>query len=352
MSDEIMNNTVPEEEKQYSPLRRAWGAFLAFFGISSATHTASKKRQKLVGDIVCYIVLFIGAFLMIYPFWWMIAGSFADTSAQGQKEAILNALVWWPTRSTVTEGYEYGLFRNYDIFFNDAFDGLSSGFTFWKALLNNLVYSIVPVVVGVITSASAAFSFAKIEWIGRDIVFFLLLAAIMVPGPAITTAQYSMYQSMGWITVGNYSWGDFSLVLIVPGLFGSIMTAFFIRQFLFGLPTSIIEAAKIDGAGYFRIFCGFILPLAMPAIMAQGLLSFMGCWNNYMGSYIMIPSTSTAINLPHALALLDSNGAGSYAGDYAVVIAGSVLCVLPVMILFACFQKTIISSLMLTGSKE
>ena len=130
------------------------------------------------------------------------------------------------------------------------------------------------------------------------------------------------------------------------------MTAFFIRQFLFGLPTSIIEAAKIDGAGYFRIFCGFILPLAMPAIMAQGLLSFMGCWNNYMGSYIMIPSTSMAINLPHALALLDSNGAGSYAGDYAVVIAGSVLCVLPVMILFACFQKTIISSLMLTGSKE
>ena len=351
MSDEIMNNTSPEEEKKYSPLRYAWGAFLAFFGISSATHTASKKRKKLVGDIVCYIVLLIGAFTMVYPFWWMIAASFADTLNSSVK-SVLNPLVWWPNHSTVSEGYADGLFRNYVVLFNEAFPDLSTGLSFWKVLLNNFVYSIVPVVVGVITSASAAFSFAKIEWIGRNVVFFVLLAAIMVPGPAITTAQYSMYQMMGWISDGNYSWGDFSLVLIIPGLFGSIMTAFFIRQFLFGLPTSIIEAAKIDGAGYFRIFCGFILPLAMPAIMAQGLLSFMGCWNNYMGSYLFVPQQSFAINLPHALARLDENGAGPYADDYAVVIAGSVVCVLPVMILFACFQKTIINSLMLTGSKE
>ena len=346
MSNEVMNNTSPEEEKQYSSFRYAWGAFLAFFGISSATHRASKKRKKIIGDIFVYIVMLFGSFLMIYPFWWMIAGSFADTNHPGSLTDILNKLVWWPVLSTADAGYTdpRGLFRNYEELLFSAFDKIKTGFTFWQALGNNLLYSIVPVVVGVITSASAAFSFAKIEWIGRNAVFYVLLAAIMVPGPSIMTAQYAMYHQLGWRENG--------LVLIIPGLFGSIMTAFFIRQFLFGLPTSIIEAAKIDGAGYFRIFCGFILPLAMPAIMAQGLLSFMGCWNNYMGSYIMIPSTSSAINLPHALALLDSNGAGSYAGDYAVVIAGSVLCVLPVMILFACFQKTIISSLMLTGSKE
>ena len=346
MSNEVMNNTSPEEEKQYSSFRYGLGAFLAFFGISSATHRASKKRKKLIGDILVYIVMLFGSFLMIYPFWWMIAGSFADTNHPGSLTDILNKLVWWPVLSTADAGYTdpRGLFRNYDELLFSAFDMIKTGFTFWQALGNNLLYSIVPVVVGVITSASAAFSFAKIEWIGRNAVFYVLLAAIMVPGPSIMTAQYAMYHQLGWRENG--------LVLIIPGLFGSIMTAFFIRQFLFGLPTSIIEAAKIDGAGYFRIFCGFILPLAMPAIMAQGLLSFMGCWNNYMGSYIMIPSTSSAINLPHALALLDSNGAGSYAGDYAVVIAGSVLCVLPVMILFACFQKTIISSLMLTGSKE
>lgn len=349
MSNEVMNNDAPEQEKQYSSARYAWGAFLAFFGISSATHRGSKKRKKLIGDIIVYIILLFGSFLMIYPFWWMLAASFANTSNLGTSTDILNRLVWWPSLSTADPDYNgaHGFFTNYyDLIVggnNRGFDLAVPGLTFWRVLLNNLLYSIVPVVVGVITSASAAFSFAKIEWIGRNVVFYFLLAAIMVPGPSIMTAQFCMYDALNW--------RDNGLVLIIPGLFGSIMTAFFIRQFLYGMPTSIIEAAKIDGAGYFRIFCGFILPLAMPAIMAQGLLSFMGSWNNYMGSFIMIDRDQKSINLPHALALLDESQS-SIPGGYAVVIAGSVICVLPVMILFACFQKLIISSLMLTGSKE
>ena len=334
--------TAPEEEKQYSAFRYALGAILAFFGFSSKTHRASKKRAKMVGDIATYIILLFGSFLMVYPFWWMIAGSLANTHTGGSTGDILRSMVWWPSLSMLDEGSNGGLFRNYDVLLNTAFTRVVTGYSFWRALINNLFYSIVPVVVGVITSASAAFAFAKIEWVGRNAVFYFLLAAIMVPGPSIMTTQYVMYNDLGW--------RDNGLVLIIPGLFGSIMTAFFIRQFLFGLPTSIIEAAKIDGAGYFRIFVGFILPLAMPAIMAQGLLSFMGCWNNYMGSFIMIPRSSLWINLPHALALLEN--VDTYAQDYAVIIAGSVLCVLPVMILFACFQKLIIGSLMLTGSKE
>ena len=138
--------------------------------------------------------------------------------------------------------------------------------------------------------------------------------------------------------------------MVVPGLFGSIMTAFFIRQFLFGLPTSIIEAAKIDGAGYGRIFVSFILPLAMPAIVAQGLLSFMGCWNNYMASYIFIQSNSPWINLPHAMWLMETNT--SFDVNQGPILAAAVMCVLPVIILFAIFQRMIIGSLMLTGSKE
>ena len=155
-----------------------------------------------------------------------------------------------------------------------------------------------------------------------------------------------MYVSFGWLAGIGYpnAW----MTLTIPGMFGAIMTAFFIRQFLFGLPTSIIEAAKIDGAGYFRIFCGFILPLAMPAIVAQGLLSFMGCWNNYMGSLIFIPEGSLWVNLPHAMTIMNNN----YTADVGPVMAAAVMCVLPVIILFAIFQKMIIGSLMLTGSKE
>ncbi len=350
--EEIMENMqpVPEEEVHYSPLRYAWGAVLAFFGVSSRTHRASKKRAKLVGDVFTYIVLLFGAFIMVYPFWWMLAGSFAYTGRGAGSETVLHSLIWWPSVSTLDipeSEAEVSFFENYIILFTEGLKGdyFASNYDYFRAVLNNLFYSIVPVVVGVITSASAAFSFAKIEWIGRNKVFFFLLAAIMVPGPSIMTTQYAMYSAMGMMNSGT-AW----MPLVIPGLFGSIMTAFFIRQFLFGLPTSIIEAAKIDGAGYFRIFCGFILPLAMPAIMAQGLLSFMGCWNNYMASYIFISSNSEWINLPHAMQMMANRE--RFTSNVAPTIAASVVCVLPVLILFACFQKLIIGSLMLTGSKE
>lgn len=346
--------TTQSEEKEYSAFRYALGAVLAFFGISSRTHRASKKRAKLVVDIATYAVLLFGTFLMIYPLWWMLAGSFANThiptneTMAGLAKDELREMIWWPVNfNTFKTGTEYGgPFYNYAYLFLSAFkggnaSGFPAGYSYWRAILNNLIYSVVPVVVGVITSASAAFSFAKINWIGRDKVFMFLLAAIMVPGPSIMISQFVLYDSFG---MGNQT----PLALIVPGLFGSVMTVFFIRQFLFGLPTSIIEAAKIDGAGYFRIFCSFILPLAMPAIMAQGLLSFMGCWNNYMASYIFISRNSVWMNLPHAMSILGS----VLDSDLGPVMAASVLCVLPVLILFACFQKLIIGSLMLTGSKE
>ncbi len=337
--------SVTEEAKNYSSFRYAVGAILAFFGFSSKTHRASKKRAKLVADIFTYIVLLAGAFVMVYPFWWMIAGSFAYTIDGTGGSGLLEKMIWWPETSTLTiptsgGGTKAELFFNYRTLFTSAFAASGLKVTYWRSLFNNLLYSTVPVVVGVITSASAAFAFSKINWIGRNVVFFMLLAAIMVPGPSLMITQYVMYSDMGWT--------ENALVLIIPGMFGSIMTAFFIRQFLFGLPTSIIEAAKIDGAGYLRIFCQFILPLAMPAIMAQGLLSFMGCWNNYMGSFIYLSQNSKWINLPHAMYILNA----SPSSNLGVVIASSVMCVLPVIILFGCFQKLIIGSLMLTGSKE
>lgn len=349
MENEIKNETVvTSEEPQYSSFRYALGAILAYFGISSRTHHASQKRAKLVGDIFVYIILLFGAFLMVYPFWWMLAGSFAYTAdVETGGNVVLNQMAWWPSLSTGnTNAVGVNLFYNYKVMFTQAFvkseySNFAANYSYWRALGNNLFYSIVPVVVGVITSASAAFSFAKINWFGRNQVFFFLLAAIMVPGASITSTQYAMYTELNM--TNNWS------VLVVPGLFGSIMTAFFIRQFLFGLPTSIIEAAKIDGAGYFRIFCSFILPLAMPAIMAQGLLSFMGAWNNYVGSYLFIAQDNEWVNMPHAMQVM-SNGA--YKDNQGPVIAASVMCVLPVLILFACFQKLIIGSLMLTGSKE
>lgn len=310
-------------------------------------HYGSKKRAKLIADIVTYIVLVAGAFIMLYPFWWMVAASF-DVNTKD----ISDNLIWWPSEGYSTfewEPYEGNGFYHYTWLLES--DGIvydQIGFTFWRIIGNTLLYSIIPVVVGVVTSTSAAFAFSKIEWIGRDVVFLVLLSAVMIPGPSIMLIQYCMYATWGWLVNG---W----MVMIIPGLFGSIMTAFFVRQFLFGMPTSIIEAAKIDGAGYWRIFWSFIMPLAMPAVMAQGILSFMGCWNNYMGCYIMLTNNTEWWNLPVLVADLSKNLANKYSGGaywYGIAFAGAVMSVIPVLILFGIFQKQIMGSLMLTGSKE
>lgn len=318
-------------------------------------HYGSKKQSKLIADIVTYVVLVFGTFLMLYPFWWMFIASIDISTTD-----IQTALVWWPSAGKST--YEYwgakgyaglaGFFRNYTALL-DVDNGITikvSTITFWQIIGNTLLYSIVPVVVGVITSTSAAFAFSKIEWIGRDVVFMVLLSAVMIPGPSIMIIQYCMYTAFGWIS-NETGW----MVMIIPGLFGSIMTAFFVRQFLFGMPTSIIEAAKIDGAGYWRIFWSFILPLAIPAVMAQAILSFMGCWNNYMGCYIMLGAYKEAWNLPVLVSRITNQASMTGDGNYSFygsVFAGSVLSVLPVLILFGIFQKQIMGSLMLTGSKE
>ena len=211
--ENVQTNSVPENAKEYSSFRYALGAVLAFFGFSSKTHRGSKKRAKLVADIATYIVLLLGGFLMVYPFWWMIASSFANTSTPTLSGQVAT-MIWWPTNAlpaTTADGRELNLFYNYHILFTEgmrglpgASNGFTEGYTYWRAVLNNLIYSVVPVVVGVVMSAAAAFSFAKIEWVGRNAVFMFLLAAIMVPGPSIMTTQYVMYVSFGWLSGQGY----------------------------------------------------------------------------------------------------------------------------------------------------
>ena len=221
--------------------------FLSWFGFSTKYYKGSKHGGKIFMDILDYLVLTLVGLIMLYPFWWMICASFASDGIS------LSSTIFWFVNPTWDAGQE--IFYNYT-WFMEYVPNVTAGATFWRIVFNTLLYSVVPVVVGVLTSASAAFAFAKIEWKAREFVFFFLLAAIMVPGPTIMITQYCIYNALGWDSNGLAMW--------VPGLFGSIMTAFFIRQFLYGLPTSIVEAAKIDGAGYWRIFWGFIVPLAMP----------------------------------------------------------------------------------------
>ena len=334
---EIVNEAIQStEEVKVNPVRRGLCRFASFFGFGNSLYPSDKRRKKVFFDVIVYIVLIVGAVTMLYPFWWMLVASVNDST-----QAVLRT-VWLP--ESVTKG-EDGILTNYIAVFDNFEKSLGDGANYWRIVLNTVIYSVVPVVVGVIVSAAAAFAFAKIDFKGRNIVFFYCLASIMIPGPALMTVQYCVYVQLDWTSNG--------LAMIIPGCFGAIMTAFFIRQYLYGLPTSIIEAAKIDGAGYWRIFWSFIMPLAMPAVMAQGILSFMGCWNNLLGPQMFIDRSAREWwHMTQALAQLETFTESNADYNSAEIIAASVLALIPVLVLFGVFQKTIIGSIMLTGSKE
>ena len=302
--------------------------FASWFGFGSKYYHSNKRRKKLFFDVITYVILIAVAFIMIYPFWWMISASFAES-----RNIMINESTWWPSRT------REDLFGNYANVITIASQG---GTDFWQSVGVTLLYSLVPVTVGIITSTMAAFAFAKLNFKGKNVVFFYCLAGIMIPGPSIMITQYCFYNELGWTLNG--------LAMIIPGCFGAVLTAFFIRQYLYGMPTAIIEAAKIDGAGYWRIFWQFVVPLAMPAITAQFILSFIGSWNNYLGPLLFVQSEAW-----YPLALLVAqfeSKVGSASDNYPSIMAISVLALLPVLILFGIFQKWILGSIMLTGSKE
>ena len=313
---------------------------------------SSKKFKKILFDVICYVLLTLGGITMLYPFWWMFAASLAGPQYGADGATVNSALnvmittIFWPAATYA--GTDFGLFHNYSNavkLLNDAWQTVTIGgvqYAFWRSIINTLIYSLVPVTVGVITSTMAAFAFAKLDFKGKNFVFFYCLAAVMVPFPSIMIAQFCVYSTLGWT--------DNGLAMIIPGCFGAIMTAFFIRQFLYGMPTAILEAARIDGAGYWRQFTSFVMPLAKPAIMAQFILSFMGCWNNYLASSVFITEDMWK-PLVLAVSQLDTSY-GTEVTNAPAVMAASVLALVPILVLFAVFQKTIIGSIMLSGSKE
>lgn len=186
----------------------------------------------------------------------------------------------------------------------------------------------------------AAFSFAKLKMPFKNLLFLILLAAIMIPYPAVMIPQFMMFSKIGWV--------DTLLPLIIPGLFGNITMIFFLRQYLSSVPDSIIEAAKIDGASYLKIFFNLIFPLIRPAIAAQFILWFMGTWNDYLAPliYLNSPEKQTL-----QVVIANLNAAYAIQTDYPLIMAASVVSLLPVLIVFIIFQKQIIESVAISGMK-
>ncbi|GCE78299.1 carbohydrate ABC transporter permease [Cellulomonas biazotea] len=279
---------------------------------------SSRTRSRRTVDVVTVAILVLGSAAMLAPLLWMLS-----TSLKTKTEVFALPPVWIP---------EAPQWDTYVRMWTEA--PILSGF------MNSLIVAGTVTIVGSFTSALAAFALAKLRLPYKNVIFIGLLSGLMVPYPTIMIPQFVMFSRLHWV--------DTLLPLIVPLLFGNIIMIFFLRQYLESVPDSMIEAAKIDGASYPQIFRIMILPMIRPAIAAQFILWFMTIWNDYLAPilYLNTPERQTL-----QVVIANLNVEFATQRDYPLIMAASFVALLPILIVFLIFQRQIIESVALTGTK-
>lgn len=212
---------------------------------------------------------------------------------------------------------------------------------YMRYLLNTLIVAIVSAAGIPLVSSLCAYGFAKCRFHGRNLMFSIMLGTLMIPGVATMLPLYSMYASLRWL--------DTLYPLIVPALFGGGATnIFLVRQFMRGVPDDLLDAARIDGAGVFRLYWQFCVPLCVPVLLFVAYQSFTGAWSNFAAPMLYIDQRSEWV--PLALGIYYDYGPPSRSLANSAMAAGTVM-TLPCIILFIIFQKYLIEGVSITGLK-
>ena len=274
------------------------------------------RRRIPYGRLAVYAALVALSILFIAPFVWMIS-----TSLKSGPGSIAIPQQWIP---------DPFVWSNYPT----ALDKIN----FPVALRNTLTYAI-PAVLGTVASCSlVAYGFARIRWPGRDIVFLVLLATMMLPGQVTFIPLYVIFAKLGWV-------GTF-LPLIIPTFLGNPFFIFLLRQFFLGIPTELSDAARIDGAGELRILTRVIIPLSWPALITVGLFTFIDKWTDFFGPLIYLQDPSLQ---PLSLALQTFQSA--HKTDWPLSMAASAVITAPLVIIYFFAQRKFIEGITLTGIK-
>ena len=219
---------------------------------------------------------------------------------------------------------------------------------FGRYLVNTIITTALPIIGEVFVSATVAYSFARVRWPGRDLVFSLCVATMLMPWVATFIPVFLLFKSLGWVNT--------FLPLIVPSYFGIPFYIFLLRQFMLTLPRELEDAARIDGANTFQIFGRIILPLLGPSLATVAIFSFMNHWNSFIGPMIYLHSQKLK-TLSLGLATFESAMMGT-GGSYALVssrlhllMAAAFLICIPCIVIFFLFQKYFVRDAVMTGLK-
>jgi multiple sugar transport system permease protein len=302
-----------------------------------ATSTSFSKRKKMISAVVelkeksplkrklqravLFIALLVGAISMVAPFLWMVS-----TSLWEPGQAFAENRPWW--QEWVPTSFAW---QNYVKIWQ------MENVPFAMFYLNSIFVSFCVTFGQVATSAMAAYAFARLNFPGRDKLFFGYLATMMIPGAVTMIPVFILLRHFGWI--------DTYKALILPGIFSAYGT-FMLRQFFLTLPKDLEDAAKIDGCSYRRIFWHIILPLSKPALATLTTFTFMGSWMNLMWPLIVV-NTHTKYTLPVGLAYFQ----GVHGTDWELLMAASMMMILPILVVFLFNQRFFVEGIKLTGIK-
>jgi len=279
---------------------------------------------RLSKTALTHLVLIILSLIFFMPLLWMIS-----TSLKPIGETMSNPPRWIPSH-ILWENYPKAI----------AYHSEELGFIpFLVYARNTLVVTILCVIGAVTSNALVAYSFARLKWPGRDLFFGATLATMMIPFPVLMVPTFSLFKWLGWVGTFRPLW--------VPAFFASAFSIFLLRQFYRTIPMELSEAAKIDGAGEFRIFFDVIVPLSRPALMVVALFTFMGSWNDFLGPLIYLVDQNT-FTLSVGLQAYQTQHGGT---PWNLLMAASCLVILPVIIVFFFAQKVFIQGIATSGLK-
>jgi len=293
--------------------------------LDAATREVARRPRGAAGSHIgeprprawLYVVLGLGLVLVVTPFVWMALGAL---KTEGELRA--NPPTWLPREATWDNFRELFTRLDFPQFFANSV-GVALAVT-----LGNLLFC-----------SMLGYAFAKIDFWGRRWLFRLVLATLMIPGMVTLVPLFVLVSNLGMV---NTYWG-----LILPFLAGPF-GVFLMRQFMLGIPDELIDAARVDGAGELRIFARVVMPLCKPALATLAILTFLASWNNFLWA-LVVASTEDMYTLPVALALYS---VGQNSTRYGLLLAGAVVVVVPVLLVFLALQRHFVQGLATTGLKS
>jgi ABC-type glycerol-3-phosphate transport system permease component len=273
------------------------------------------RTQKLVVDLLSYIILLAGAALMVGPFIWMISTAFKPPAEQFSRALI-------PAAPTL-----------------ENFQKLWETLPFTTLIFNSFKVAALTTIGQLLTCAMAGFVFAVVQFRFRNALFLALLLTLMIPFQVTIIPNFILFRWLGLYGTQAPLW--------LPAFWGGAFGTFLLRQYFQTIPLDLAEAARVDGASLMQIFWRIYLPLARPALAALAIFVFLQSWNNLLTPLIYLPSDLTQTTLPVGLALFQQQ----YGGRWTIMMAGALVSIAPIILVFFFAQRQFIEGIALSGVK-